>query len=359
MDITYGVSKFTNINGVTCYMNSILAIIQQMPLFIDYILSADFKDQLMSKITEKELPDSVLFQLYNLLKISHSRDNYNIAPTSFRQIVSKKNDMWGMQMQQDSQEFLTFLLNSIEDELKINIKFVPGKKIQENDFNLEENLIRMMANNSWQNYIKKEYSIIKNLFGGLSHLTITCKYCNNKSHNFDIFQILQLSINNNINNTINDCLDEFVKEEEMDKRNMIKCSFCGKLNKSTKQTLLWKTPKILIIQLKRFMVNNYGVVTKKINTMIDYPINNFDISDYIDSISPYHDKSTYNLFAVNCHHSIGNGSSINFGHYTTKVKNRYDNKWYVFDDDKELEEVDDEDDLIAKSAYMLFYIRNN
>ena len=72
-----------------------------------------------------------------------------------------------------------------------------------------------MANDCWQKYIKNEFSIIKNLFGGLSHVVITCNYCGNKSHNFDLFQILQLSIPDNATN-IHDCLEEFSKEEKMD-----------------------------------------------------------------------------------------------------------------------------------------------
>ena len=35
----YGVSRFVNSNGTSCYMISILHILQQIPLFIDYINS--------------------------------------------------------------------------------------------------------------------------------------------------------------------------------------------------------------------------------------------------------------------------------------------------------------------------------
>jgi ubiquitin carboxyl-terminal hydrolase 4/11/15 len=148
----------------------------------------------------------------------------------------------------------------------------------------------------------------------------------------------------------------------MDKDNMIKCNFCGRRNKSTKQTMIWNAPKILIIQLKRFRVNNYGVIIEKISNMIDYPITNLDISKYMNNNNMHSIINTYNLYAVNNHHSInsiGNFNSINFGHYTTNVINRYDNKWYKFDDSKSLVEITDEQKLISKNAYMLFYYRNN
>jgi ubiquitin carboxyl-terminal hydrolase 8 len=213
-----------------------------------------------------------------------------------------------------------------------------------------------MAINCWEKFIKNEYSIIKNLFGGMTHVVITCDNCGNKSHNFDFFQTLQLSIPNNVNN-IYDCLDEFIKEEKMDDDNMIKCDFCGCRNKSTKQTTLWKLPKILIIQFKRFRVNNYGIINQKITNNIDYPIHNFNISKYIDK--DINNDSTYDLYAINNHHSLGHFNSINFGHYTSTVINRFDSKWYIFDDSKKLIEITDEDDLLSKNAYMLFYIKNN
>ncbi len=354
-DVLYGISKYNNTSNVICYMNSILAILQQTPIFADYILTAQFKDKLLKSNSQNDdlsLSNSILFQFYNLLNISHTYDNYNINPDTFRTTITKKNSMWGQHQHQDSQEFLTFLLNSIEEEIAEKVTFIPGRinDININDINVENDIINILANRSWQNYIKNEFSIIKRLFGGLSHIIITCSYCGNKSHNFDFFQVLQLSIPDNATN-IYDCLKEFTKEEKVDEHNMIKCDLCGRLNKSTKQTKLWKLPKILIIQLKRFRVNNYGIINQKINTMIDYPINNLTIDLEINNYN-------YNLFAVNNHYNIGPFNSINFGHYTSHVINRFDNKWYTFDDSKKLIEIET-DNVVNKNAYMLFYIKND
>ena len=360
-DVIYGISKYNNTTGVICYMNSILAILQQTPIFADYILTGQFKDKIIKPNNhELSLSDSILFQFYNLLNISHTYDNYNINPDTFRKMITKKNEMWGHQQHQDSQEFLTFLLNSIEEEIAEKVIFIPGNNINSDrniNNDVETNLINLMAINSWQKFIKNEFSIIKNLFGGMTHVIITCSCCGNKSHNFDFFQVLQLSIPDNATN-INDCLELFTKEEIMDKDNMINCDFCGRRNKSIKQTKLWKLPKILIIQLKRFRVNNYGVITQKISNKIEYPITNFRINFEISKYSNNNINNNYNLFAVNNHHSIGHFNSINFGHYTTNVINRFDNKWYTFDDSKELKELIalDEDELISKNAYMLFYV---
>jgi ubiquitin carboxyl-terminal hydrolase 8 len=333
IDITYGVSRYANISGVTCYMNSILAILQQTPIFIDYILAGEFKEKLLKKYDVTQLKSCVLFQFHNIMTISNTHDNLIISPSTFRDTLSNKNKMWGMQQQQDSQEFLTFLLNSIEEEISEEIVFIPGRYNDDNN----NTLIDMLGYSMWQRFIKKEFSIIKNLFCGMTKVTITCNICNNQVHNFDMFQILQLSIHN----TLYDCLDKFITKETLDKDNMYICEFCGRKNKASKNTNIWKAPPILIIQLKRF--ESYR---GKITDLVDYPLE-LDLSKYIDKKTV---NNTYKLFAINNHIS----NNTRFGHYTSIVKNRLDNTWYEFDDSNILQKVE-ENELVNKNAYMLFY----
>ncbi len=344
LDITYGVSRYANISGVTCYMNSILAILQQTPIFIDYILSGDFKDKLLKKNDISKLQSCVLFQFHNIMSISNTHDNLIISPTTFRDTLKAKNEMWGMHQQQDSQEFLTFLLNSIEEEISEEVVFIPGRINEDNEsnYNINCSLINILGHSMWQKFIKKEFSIIKNLFCGMTCVTITCNICNNQVYNFDMFQILQLSIQNN--NTLYDCLDKFISQETLDKDNMYACEFCGRKNKASKNTKIWKAPPILVIQLKRF--ESYR---GKITDIIDYPLE-LDLSKYINNLTT---PSKYKLFAINNHIS----NHTRFGHYTSIVKNRLDNVWYEFDDSNVLQKVE-EKALVNKNAYMLFYYRN-
>ena len=363
-ETTIGVSRFNNIDGVTCYMNSILAVLQQTPIFTDYIITEQFKDIILAKIDSPEkLKSNILFQLYNLLNISYSSNNVVINPYTFRRAISSKDSMWGMRQQQDSQEFLTFLLNSIEEDISQKMIYIPGRHSKlDNMNNVYDNIIMIRAAQMWTTYIKNEFSIIKNLFGGMTHNTVKCQYCSNISHNFDIIQVLQLSIPENIADLdLYKCLDEYSKQEQVDKSNMINCDFCGRKNKSFKQTLLWKTPKVLIIQLKRFKVNDYGVVYQKITDMVKYPVYDLNISKYVDKLSPYFEKKcNYNLYAVNLHHNMGRMSkSINNGHYTTFAFNRYNKYWYEFDDSSKLNKINDMNTLISDKAYMLFYYRDN
>ena len=149
-------------------------------------------------------------------------------------------------------------------------------------------------------------------------------------------------------NDIYECLDDFIKEEQIDKDNMILCDFCGMKNKAHKKMNISSMPEILVIHLKRFMVNNYGVITRKISSMVKYPLE-LDITIYGEG-----ELGKYKLFGVNMHHSIGHNNA-DYGHYTSIIKNRCNNKWYHYDDNRDVEEVNCHE---HKNAYMLFYYKN-
>lgn len=364
----YAVSRFQSINAVTCYMNSILGILQQTPKFIDYLISIDLQELITSKYTREEIDDLVTFQLYKLLNLSLSHDDIVFTPTSLRKTLTKKSFIWGENEHQDSQEFLNFLISTIEEEISLPLKFVPGLK----DFhackekNVITNLHKIVSTITWQNYTVKEISPVKTLFTGMSKNYLECSYCKNKSNKFEIFQTLSLSIpiKHKVKDlykkfTLYELFDNYFEPEKLDKHNMIKCDFCMVKNKQTKNTIFWRTPEILVIQIKRFRMNDYGVITQKLNNMIEYPVNDLDITNYIDDNSEYKTKGKYKLYGVNCHHTLGNFNTINAGHYTSIVKNRLTNKWTHYDDSRPVEDIEYMKELVNNRAYLLFYVRKD
>ena len=350
-EVEIGICKYNNTTGVTCYMNSILAILQQTPYFADYIISDNY--YIEDDTENKEIIlNSVIYQLFKIFKISMSHDNKQLTINTFRKNLAKKNFIWGDHQQQDSQEFLTFLLNTVEDEIKDSVLYLPGRKIEKSKINVEN----LMALKNWEDFTKNEYSIVKELFTGQNQSILECENCKSKSSRFEIFTNLQLNIEDNCMN-IYDCLDCYIKKEQLDKINSVWCNFCFKKNRAIKSNYIWKTPKVLIINFKRFKYNDYGMLTSKNTKLIKYPIEDLDISKYINPNSPYINKCKYNLFGVNIHKSIGGMNNINFGHYISCVKNRFNNKWYIFDDNCVHEASID--DIINSNSYLLFYLRTN
>ena len=150
-------------------------------------------------------------------------------------------------MQHDSQEFLMFILDQIHEETSDEIKILFGKKVlpEKKELNLvdtksslediEKNIIRLLASNSWKNYIKKSNSIITELFTGMYHSVLDSNKCHTKSNTFDPFICLSVSIPIKSESTnflgeslkefsLYDCLDNFFSLENIDKDNKITCS---------------------------------------------------------------------------------------------------------------------------------------
>ena len=368
MNKMYGISKYSNI-GNTCYLNSILAILQQTPYLVDYFVSGIFiKDlNLKKNLTEDEkiiIMNKVYYQFYKLINASLKNNDRDIKPTTFKKLIGKKNSIWDNNNHQDSQEFFNFLISTLEEEIGKKKIFLFGRNFnyKKSNKNISQILLNIKAKNQYIKYIKKEYSMIKTIFTGLEHNKIECEFCKNTSNRFQIFTTLQIDIPQNNNTfskefTIYDCLDKMIKKETLTYSNRIRCELCNRKNKSNKINYIWMPPKVLVIHIKRFIRNNYGFINKKNTTKVNYPVKNLDIRKYISNDSPYINNTKYNLFAVNIH--LGFSSSINFGHYISLVKNRLDNKWYVFNDSNNIIKVNSKSFLINKDAYLLFYLRTN
>ena len=353
MSIEIGISKFRNMNGVTCYMNSILSILQQTPIFCDWIISNDFKKY----IKDDDFDNKISYQLHKLFRISMSMNNFNLTPSSLRKVCSDKDFVWGENQQQDSAEFLQFLLTKIEEEFGQNVLFIPGLEIHSVK-SIKDSIEVIKSKIDYQNFLKKEFSPMKKIFTGLEQVNTQCYLCGNKKNNFQTFSFWELPIpvDKNINKEfeLEDCLNKWSEKEKLDDNNRIYCDFCGVKTNVDKSSKVFSAPKILIIQFKRFQKNLYGSVVKKIDNKINFPIENLDISKYISDSSCYKDKCKYNLIAVNCHQG-----NPNLGHYYSIVKNRYDDNWYVFNDDSKPLRLSNKDEIIDPRSYILFYFRIN
>ena len=144
--------------------------------------------------------------------------------------------------------------------------------------------------------------------------------------------------------SINQCFEEFTKLQTLDENNLYNCPKCKENIAAKNKIELFKIPKILIIQLKRFENG------QKIKTFIDFPIKNLDISQFISQSSPY-PSTKYDLFAVSNHYG-----ELEYGHYDATCLNYIDNNWYNFNDRRvEIIGSNNPDAIVTKDAYVLFY----
>ena len=129
------------------------------------------------------------------------------------------------------------------------------------------------------------------------------------------------------------------------------CSKCKKHQISKQKLQIYKSPNYLIIQIKRFNIKKNSTSSstfngEKNNAYVKYPIEDFDLSEYI--VGPEKDNSKYDLYGV-----VQHFGSLNGGHYTAICKN--DNIWVSYNDSI----LDFCENPVTQNAYILFYVKKD
>jgi len=176
--------------GNTCFMNSALQCLSNTPPLCDYFLSKQFKIDMDSK---GENPLSMKGQLaeeyYHLLTELWSSHIGCSEPREFKRTIGKFAPQFSGYDQHDSQEFLSFLLDGLHEDLN-RVKKKPYVATVES--NGREDLI--VSKEAWEAHKKRNDSIIVDLFQGQLKSTVTCPRCHKKSKTFDPFMYLSVPI---------------------------------------------------------------------------------------------------------------------------------------------------------------------
>jgi ubiquitin carboxyl-terminal hydrolase 4/11/15 len=160
------------------------------------------------------------------------------------------------------------------------------------------------------------------------------------------------------NYSIYECIDLFTKPELLDKENLWYCNACKDHKQATKTMEIYKTPKILILHLKRFRTNRvssigsffYTSSSSKITSLVDFPVKGLDMRRYI--LGQSEDSPMYDLFAISNHFG-----GLGGGHYTAFAKNQQKDAWFDFNDSSVSRQ--DPNELVTEAAYVLFYKRRD
>ena len=416
-----GVVGLTNL-GNTCYMNSVLQCLFNTPDFNTLSMDNDIVRELYPYIIKTvDEPDkknysvvlaktqlTITFQMYKLMKAIWSNQTKHIRPINFRNVFANKIDGFQSFEQQDCQEALLCILDTIHTELQkpvdIEYNFIPEEYKKYIDIIEKKKLsdieccgLEMQYPDIWEllsikrtldKHNGKTYSHISKLFQNVVSSTLQCPDCCYHTYNFDPSIILTIPIPNErkvnmeaVNEkmsklpstlpaekleqirkhiimaecqsnkfTLNECFENLVQTEKLDEENKWHCPNCDLKVCAWKKFNIWIPSKVMIIQIKRFVhnISSAGYSATKLNNMVEYPINDFNINKYMSDFSSKLGNYTYDLYAVSNH--IGN---MNGGHYFAFVKSQTNNKWYCADDDNITEM--EESDVLTQNAYMLFY----
>ena len=191
------------------------------------------------------------------------KKKYQCAPSQLKQAIGQKNRMFSSNEQNDAQELLRCLLDGLSAELN---RVTEKPKYEELDF--DELPLHEQAKRWWQYSLKREDSVITDIFQGQLLSRTTCTQCNHRSCAFDSFMDLQVPIQQAAEKAVLNlayCLKTFVAKEKL----KMPCSHCKHEVLKVRDMTVWRLPKVLVVHLKRFEANGY--YKRKIETKIRIP----------------------------------------------------------------------------------------
>lgn len=200
--------------GNTCYMNSALQCLRSVKELSKYficmfLICADIVQDLLTRKFkadeyEKELnPGNPLAHHGKVAKAYASLLKNVLSPTcpasfsprEFKSTIGRFGPSFQGYGQQDSQEFLAFLLDGLHEDLnRIQKKPYIEKPESTDEMVGDSDAIAQLAAAHWGIYKKRNDSAIADLFGGLYQSTLVCPTCEKVSITFDPFMDLTLPL---------------------------------------------------------------------------------------------------------------------------------------------------------------------
>ena len=279
--------KGLNNIGNTCYLNAGLQMLLQNKELHQLVLKN-------SKHSDKLKTIADFYEEY------HNSSKGSLNPSDIKMIVEERQNMFQGFNQHDSSEFVIYLLDIINDEIK-------------------------------------ESSQLNSIYGLHMNIRIKCKLrdCLNIVNKKEISNILFLDIEQEYTE-LDDAYRSYRSRDKLDSDNMYYCEKCKDKRIASKRSSIEDWPNNLIIILKRFKQTGFRV--QKMNQPLDIPL------------EWRHDNILQG--------AIIHYGSMNGGHYVYVGK--YNDKWYLFDDSN-VSEIPSQEKLkvLLTHAYCLYYMKSS
>ncbi|KAI1819297.1 hypothetical protein F4861DRAFT_527559 [Xylaria intraflava] len=199
-----GCVGLTNL-GNTCYMNAALQCLRSVEELTKYFLVGEWQRELNKANILAHNGEVAAAYAHLLKEIYRDPPPTAVAPRQFKNTIGRYAPQFSGYGQQDSQEFLGFLLDGLQEDLsRVKKKPYIEKPDSTDEMIGDPEAIRKMANEVWDITRKRDDSIIADLFTGLYKSTLVCPACDKVSITFDPFNnlTLQLPIANKWNHTV-------------------------------------------------------------------------------------------------------------------------------------------------------------
>ncbi|XP_067674267.1 ubiquitin carboxyl-terminal hydrolase 2-like [Haliotis asinina] len=325
--------------GNTCFMNSVIQCLSNTRPLLEYCLKDDYLMDINT--TTSSMKGAIMKAYVNIMQsMWKDRSDTYISPNAFKTQIQKFAPRFMGYAQQDSQEFLRYLLEGLhEDVNKVTAK---PKPIVLEDNKLERKSDSEKSHEYWRAYLNYDNSKIVDIFVGQLKSELKFSQCGHRSVTFDPFWDLSLPIPKNRSEvSLDDCIRLFMKEEDLQDEPM--CAKCKERRPCTKSFSIHKFPKILVLHLKRFSQEKFG---RKLTTSVEYPTTRLELKDYAAERGA--SNMVYNLYAVSNH-----SGGVHSGHYTAICRHPYSGEWHLYNDTRVSPARSNQ--AVSSEGYLLFY----
>ncbi|XP_055881361.1 ubiquitin carboxyl-terminal hydrolase 15-like [Biomphalaria glabrata] len=174
--------------GNTCFMNSALQCMLNVSRLTDYMLSGKWEKEL-NKENPLGMKGEVAITYAELVRDVWSGQRSYTVPRNFKVAVGRFAPQFSGYQQQDSQELMAFLLDGLHEDLN-RIRKKPYIELKDSGGRPD----KIVAKEAWDNYKKRNDSVIVDIFHGLLKSTVRCPDCEKISVTFDPFCNLSLPL---------------------------------------------------------------------------------------------------------------------------------------------------------------------
>ncbi|KII87454.1 hypothetical protein PLICRDRAFT_699818 [Plicaturopsis crispa FD-325 SS-3] len=178
--------------GNTCFMNSALQCLAHTKELAEYFLSGVYEDELN--------PDNPLgmhgaiAEAFGALltRIWTASGSTSYSPREFKQALQRFAPQFSGYQQHDSQELVAFLLDGLHEDLN-RVHKKPYVENPDWEGGGEKELVKL-AQTTWEGYLRRNDSVIVDLFQGQYQSRLVCPECQKVSITFDPFMYLTLPL---------------------------------------------------------------------------------------------------------------------------------------------------------------------
>lgn len=328
--------------GNSCYINASL----QALLVMDRLVAALCKEEVVARVKSATAEDKVsLFEAFRSFWKETQSNKHVVSPENIKKLIAVENARFSGFQQEDAHEFMSVMLNAMEEEFCETTKSKTGPVFDH---------LSMVVQNTLECADCHETKTFEEIYLDLA-LEVAG---NSKAEEHDVIEIFSLGeeepeVKRARTGPVETPSVQFLVEKFMETELNVEWK-CPKGCQSERASLSHKfarSPKVLMLQLKRFDVNEAGTDFVKIATAVE-------VSEYLllssMALSNMAGGPLFRLKAVVQHI----GDSIRHGHYICFGRKK--DQWYKHDDsrvEKCSTELAFEGKKVRESAYMLLYER--